>query len=103
MKHCCEEMAGYIKDEDEIMYFSDKYNEYLIPIHDGGSSGIVIRYCPWCGQRLPKSTRGKSPSKAKKCGKESLLKGGPRGGPRVRSQQSPEENRKQRNVVEKWH
>jgi hypothetical protein len=23
-----------------------------IPIHDGGSSLIVINYCPWCGTKL---------------------------------------------------
>lgn len=22
---------------------------FCIPIHDGGSSGITINYCPWCG------------------------------------------------------
>jgi hypothetical protein len=24
-----------------------------IPIHDGGMSQYRIRYCPWCGARLP--------------------------------------------------
>ncbi|WP_435832452.1 DUF6980 family protein [Nonomuraea rubra] len=24
-----------------------------LPIHDGGSSSIAIRYCQWCGARLP--------------------------------------------------
>lgn len=23
-----------------------------IPIHDGGSSLIMINYCPWCGTKL---------------------------------------------------
>ena len=23
-----------------------------IIIHDGGSSGIIINYCPWCGVKL---------------------------------------------------
>jgi hypothetical protein len=50
-------MAYYVGHEDEIMYFFEKFNEYLIPVHDGGSSGILIRYCPWCGKRLPDSTR----------------------------------------------
>ena len=57
MKHCCEKMAYYVGHEDEIMYFFEKFNEYLIPVHDGGSSGILIRFCPWCGKRLPDSTR----------------------------------------------
>jgi hypothetical protein len=25
---------------------------YIIPIYDGGNSGIVIRHCPWCGSQL---------------------------------------------------
>lgn len=25
---------------------------YGIPVHDGGSSFIVIQYCPWCGATL---------------------------------------------------
>jgi hypothetical protein len=26
--------------------------DYGLPIHDGGSSYIAIRFCPWCGSRL---------------------------------------------------
>jgi hypothetical protein len=26
-----------------------------LPIHDGGSSHVVIRFCPWCGARLPEA------------------------------------------------
>ena len=26
---------------------------YGIYVHDGGSSVIRIRYCPWCGTKLP--------------------------------------------------
>ena len=25
---------------------------FRLPIHDGGSSGIAIEHCPWCGTRL---------------------------------------------------
>jgi hypothetical protein len=50
-------MRRYVEDEDEIVYFWPRVNEYLIPVHDGGSSGIVMRYCPWCGRRLPASKR----------------------------------------------
>jgi hypothetical protein len=57
LQHCCEEMKYYLDHEDDILYFWERVNEYLIPVHDGGSSGIVIRYCPWCGSKLPESTR----------------------------------------------
>ncbi|MFB9422507.1 DUF6980 family protein [Nonomuraea rubra] len=35
------------------MVHSAAYRSYGLPIHDGGSSSIAIRYCPWCGARLP--------------------------------------------------
>ena len=57
LHHCCEEMKYYLDNEDDILYFWERVNEYLIPVHDDGSSGIVIRYCPWCGSKLPESTR----------------------------------------------
>ena len=28
--------------------------EFGIRIHDGGSSFVSIRYCPWCGAQLPR-------------------------------------------------
>ena len=39
-----------------IVYFS-KYDEYGIPIRDGGSSIVTIHFCPWCGTKLPESKR----------------------------------------------
>jgi hypothetical protein len=54
---CCREMAYYLGHEDRIVLFWDRFGEYLIPVRDGGSSGIVIRFCPWCGTRLPASHR----------------------------------------------
>ncbi len=30
-----------------------KYNKgYGLPIRDGGSSFIIIKFCPWCGKNL---------------------------------------------------
>jgi hypothetical protein len=37
---------------DVVVVWSDK-GYFALPIHDGGSSHIVIAFCPWCGQRLP--------------------------------------------------
>lgn len=39
---------------DTIIYSSKKYKELGIIIHDGGSSCIKIKYCPWCGIKLNK-------------------------------------------------
>lgn len=44
---------------DALIYFSKKFNEYSLYIHDGGTSTVNIRYCPWCGSELPESMRDK--------------------------------------------
>ena len=31
------------------------WNEYRIPIPYDGYSSTLIRFCPWCGRRLPAS------------------------------------------------
>ena len=37
---------------DTIIYSSESNEEFGILIHDGGSSYIEIKYCPWCGSKL---------------------------------------------------
>lgn len=56
-KCCCEMMAENIASEDGIICYWEKFREYGIPVRDGGSSMIRIRYCPWCGKPLPSSLR----------------------------------------------
>lgn len=34
-----------------IDYWPDS-KEFVILIHDGGCSGLVISFCPWCGNKL---------------------------------------------------
>lgn len=55
--HCCEMMRYYIDHEDRVIYYWARFDEYLVPVHDGGSSGIQMTFCPWCGVRLPVSKR----------------------------------------------
>ena len=66
--YCCAKMARFNRnsyssngdlkwnDPDMILCVT-KEREYLIPIHDGGSSGVQIRYCPWCGSDLNRNER----------------------------------------------
>ena len=54
---CCKMMAENIVSEDRIICYWEKFREYGIPVHDGGSSMICIQYCPWCGKELPPSLR----------------------------------------------
>jgi len=59
--YCCLEMVYHLIEEksnlviEEINYDSiitEKDKDFGIPIHDGGSSYIKIKYCPWCGKKL---------------------------------------------------
>ncbi|MDQ0878907.1 hypothetical protein QFZ77_007566 [Paenibacillus sp. V4I3] len=65
-KYCCVEMAYHLsagigvdpyQDADVIIIHYKKYDEYGIPIKDGGTSFISISNCPWCGTLLPSSKR----------------------------------------------
>ena len=73
MKMCCEDMfnnvlctdleGGCISQypEDKLIYYSSKFNEYGLPVHDGengrATSYVLIQHCPWCGKKLPESRR----------------------------------------------
>lgn len=57
MKHCCEELSEHISNEELGIVFWAKFREYGMRYLDGGSSIQQIRYCPWCGQKLPGSLR----------------------------------------------
>jgi len=55
-RHCCERMNLNDGEGAAILYIS-KFNEYGIPVLDGGSSYITLEFCPWCGTKLPPSKR----------------------------------------------
>lgn len=42
---------------DHVIVYSDRFDEYGIPVRDGGNSRIRINFCPWCGLELPPSKR----------------------------------------------
>lgn len=44
-------------DPDVVVVYTAKFDEYGLPVKDGGTSMVVIGYCPWCGARLPQSKR----------------------------------------------
>jgi hypothetical protein len=61
--HCCDRMNLDLSQKcdihedrsdcpDALIAFID--GGYGLRIHDGGSSYIEIKYCPWCGSKLPK-------------------------------------------------
>ena len=49
--HCCEQMRMMVEEENSIAFHD---GEYGIPIQDGGTSYLVIEFCPWCGKRIAK-------------------------------------------------
>lgn len=64
MDYCCETMrqqVAHVCDQhpnrfdcgDCLVHYFPEYREYGLIIHDGGSSVILIQYCPWCGSKLP--------------------------------------------------
>jgi len=57
-EYCCEKMKYYLYlEEPKIIKYVLKFDEYGVIINDGGSSYIIIKFCPWCGRKLPESKR----------------------------------------------
>lgn len=67
-QHCCEQMVESLKFDcsqhadafecpDTLVYYSDRFDEYGLIVHDGGASYVSISHCPWCGDKLPESRR----------------------------------------------
>ena len=60
---CCDMMERNISSEqdgfleDKTIFYSKRFDEYMIPVSEDGLSGICIAYCPWCGKKLPESKR----------------------------------------------
>jgi hypothetical protein len=42
---------------DTLIYYSPRFDEYGLIVHDGGASYVLISHCPWCGRGLPASRR----------------------------------------------
>lgn len=47
----CEQHLGQFECPDSLIYHNPDPSEerYGLIFHDGGSSYIAIRHCPWCG------------------------------------------------------
>ena len=68
VSHCCDEMAAALKFDcdqhadpfecaDTVLVYHEPFEEYGVPIRDGGPSYLVISHCPFCGAKLPESGR----------------------------------------------
>ena len=67
-KYCCNVMEKQVEYHcdihrniydcsDNLIDYSSAFDEYGLIVHDGGSSCVLIKFCPWCGAKLPKSKR----------------------------------------------
>ena len=65
---CCEKMAMALEHDceqhetpwdcpDTVLIYHEPFDEFGIPVRDGGASVLLIEHCPWCGVRLPPSQR----------------------------------------------
>jgi hypothetical protein len=55
--HLCEGLVRAVADPDIPMAYNDMFRESGIFVQDGGSSVMVIEFCPFCGVKLPDSLR----------------------------------------------
>lgn len=59
MEHCCEEMEYFANqkyfDEHDCLKYKRNTRCYRLVAH-GKDKGVyyVIKFCPWCGKKLPK-------------------------------------------------
>jgi hypothetical protein len=51
------ELFSAVDDDDIPISYTPKFREFFIDVRDGGSSGILIGFCPWTGVKLPSSMR----------------------------------------------
>lgn len=63
-------MRRALRDEEIPIVFSAKFREYGIRVLDGSNSYIQIHYCPWCGNKLPRSLRDRWIRELRKLGLE---------------------------------
>lgn len=56
-RHDCKGMRVALDPEVGSLVYTAKFREFGVPIRDGGSSVLIIEFCPFCGARLPASLR----------------------------------------------
>ncbi len=53
----CDQHPLALECPDILIYYSPRFDEYSLPVRDGGPSTVAIQYCPWCGTQCPQSKR----------------------------------------------
>ena len=55
MKHCCDKMRFFLKENEVDIYYEKDVRGYLIGMKHGMVSRQQIDFCPWCGKKLPEN------------------------------------------------
>lgn len=53
---CCENMQEALSDSEHPIYYSSAFQEFGLKLSSGFEYSI-LKYCNWCGTKLPKSRR----------------------------------------------
>lgn len=51
-KKKCKTHVDRMECPDMLLEYARSLERFGIIVHDGGSSMIIIKYCPWCGTLL---------------------------------------------------
>jgi hypothetical protein len=54
---CCPQLRDAVQDPDIPITYSPRFREFGIRVLDGGSSAILLLFCPWSGTKFPDSLR----------------------------------------------
>ena len=57
LTHQCDQHPDPDNCPDVVVTYHPRFDEYGMPIRDGGSSSMGMRFCPWCGTEKPQSKR----------------------------------------------
>jgi len=65
---CCESMRGALQLDcnvhddpfdcpDSLIAYNEGLDQFALIVHDGERHVVLIRHCPWCGEKLAKGTK----------------------------------------------
>lgn len=52
-EHCCSAMNGFLEDYRIPIDYDPELNSYFLPFVWPYTTRQGLRYCPWCGTKLP--------------------------------------------------
>lgn len=53
----CDQHTDRTECLDCLVHYSGQFREYGILLHDGPDAYLPMRFCPFCGKKLPESLR----------------------------------------------